>query len=259
MVTGSRRLVTVLASVNRPPSATASQFFNRLVTLPTAARQLLYSHLIDALVAQGIWAKLDVLYVFAAADSATSLINLVSSSFPATQVIPGGAPTFTVDRGWTGATISTCIDSGYNPTTAAGHFVRDDAMVGGWSLTATEQNFNLFTMSDGTAQNRVLPASASHLATYNINDTTSSTVASTDASGFWLANRTGANSKELFKNGASVASAAVASTAPINKTVYFVPGPIQGSAGFIGSSLTAGQVASLYTALQTYLHSVGAV
>src|SRR6185295_16016176 len=55
--------------------------------------------LIDGLVADGVWSKLDALYFFATQNSATAQLNLISSSYPATA---NGLPTFTVDRGFTG-------------------------------------------------------------------------------------------------------------------------------------------------------------
>src|SRR4051812_5124572 len=74
--------------------------FARLTTQPTGQRKWLYNNLIRSLVQGGVWDKLDALYIFAAADQATALTNLRSSSFGATAV---NSPTFTADSGFLGA------------------------------------------------------------------------------------------------------------------------------------------------------------
>jgi hypothetical protein len=55
-----------------------------------------YKALINGLVADGVFAKLDALYICAAQDLATARLNLVSSSFA--LVDTSAAPNFTADR-----------------------------------------------------------------------------------------------------------------------------------------------------------------
>ena len=65
-----------------------------------------YTALINGLVTDGIWDKLDVFHIYATQDSTTAKLNLVSSSFTATA---NGSPTFTADRGFTGVNGSSTV------------------------------------------------------------------------------------------------------------------------------------------------------
>src|SRR5690242_20236125 len=93
-----------------------AQFFSRLVTQPSATAAALYNNLITTLVNSGTWAKLDALYLPAAADPTTAEANLVSGNY---TLVPAAGMGFTPNVGFfhIGA-IS--IDTGFNPTTAVG-------------------------------------------------------------------------------------------------------------------------------------------
>ena len=64
-----------------------------------------YTALINGLVSDAIWAKLDVLYLFATQDQTTALLNLVSASFTA---VIHGAPPFAADNGGNSVIIAIC-------------------------------------------------------------------------------------------------------------------------------------------------------
>ena len=65
-------------------------------TPPTTARKDLIDAAVVALKAAGVWAKLDALYAFAAADSQAAMINWKHpGTYNATEV---NAPTFTADQ-----------------------------------------------------------------------------------------------------------------------------------------------------------------
>jgi len=112
-------LLTIGAIATDPYAA----FANRLITAPTAGRATLYQNLINGLISDGVWAKLDMLHIYAAADGQTSRTNLVQDRF----ILQGetnsdptvSGPTFTADRGWTVATSglnATLICNLYDPS-----------------------------------------------------------------------------------------------------------------------------------------------
>ncbi|WP_336802535.1 hypothetical protein, partial [Kaistia sp. MMO-174] len=74
-------------------------FFARLTNQPTTARKKLYNDLIVSLKTAGVWAKLDALYVLAAADAQAARQNLVANAY---NISASGSPVFTADRGYTG-------------------------------------------------------------------------------------------------------------------------------------------------------------
>lgn len=84
-----------------------------------------YKGLINGGVADGWFAKMDVLWVPATQDVTTAGLNLVSASFPLTN---HGA-TFTADQGFAGDGISQYVDTGWNLATDAILFVADHAHI----------------------------------------------------------------------------------------------------------------------------------
>lgn len=240
-------------------SAEVQQFYERLLTLPDASRQTLYASLINGLVADGVWALLDALYIFAAADSATSLINLVQSSFAASLI---GSPTFTADRGWLGTGIFTNINSNFNPSTAAGKFTQNDAMAGVWNRTAAAANVGPVINTAGMeAAISIYPRYTGDFRVYSINTdgNTNNIAAQVDSSGWLTIQRTAADASELGRNGSQLTTTNRVSATVINSNIHFVQGPWEGSAGAIGKSMTAGQQTAIYNRLSTWMTAVGAV
>ena len=80
----------------------------RMTVDPGCPRKLVINNLIVSLKTAGVWAKLDVLYIFAAADQQSALLNWKSSNYTATYSFPG----FTVDRGFTGNATNRIITTG---------------------------------------------------------------------------------------------------------------------------------------------------
>ena len=186
---GGRRkagsIISYPASPSIPPEAQA--FTARLFTFPTADRLALYGDLIESLVAAGIWGSLDCLYILAAADQLTALANLVSGLSRA--IWPQQLGLFTVDCGTTSMGTSAFLDTGFNPSTAP-HFSQDSACLFAWNLSPTPQ------------PGYMVGSTKSHISPYNNNagnhtlwainsasEVDSGNLAS-DASGFWLVNRT---------------------------------------------------------------------
>lgn len=97
-----------------PQIPQVTQFLNR-VTL-SSADQALYATFITTLVNAGIWNTGDVCHIGDAAILATTLQNLISSSYTATQ---GATPTFSPSSGWgTSNTANPSINSPFDPGVA---------------------------------------------------------------------------------------------------------------------------------------------
>src|SRR6266576_6414868 len=109
------------------------------VTGASAGLKLAYQGFLDGLTTDGLFnsdgtsSYFDALYIFATQNSATALLNLVSSSFTGTV---NGSPAFKANQGFTGVSLSTTvyIDTGFNPTTASSpKFTQNSAHLSGWS------------------------------------------------------------------------------------------------------------------------------
>lgn len=106
-----------------PYSAEVEQYFSRVAIADSEVKDAV-EVLIDGLVSDGVWSKIDVLC--AVQDTqASSLTNLKSSSFTSTLV---GAPVFTVRRGFDTLAATNYIDTNYSLDT------------GGINLTTTDNH-----------------------------------------------------------------------------------------------------------------------
>lgn len=91
-----------------------------------------YCTLINQLDTDSTFAIGDVLQIYASQDSVDAVLNLLSSSYNATT---SGSPTFTANQGFTGGGTK-AIDTGFNASTAGGHFGSNSMSLFGWTLTS---------------------------------------------------------------------------------------------------------------------------
>src|SRR5258706_6883060 len=182
----------------------SSNFFARAGTLD-ATHHSAYDTLICGLVTDGIFSKLDVLYIFATQNTATAQLNLVSSSFSATL---NGAPTFTTDRGYTGVAASTTvyIDTGFNPSSGTPNFIQNSAHVSVWCVTnAAADVVSAIGASNPSGQGTsLIPRHTNGSTFYRVTAQGISGVANAVSNGHYLASRTGLTTMVGYKNGASV-------------------------------------------------------
>jgi hypothetical protein len=239
-------------------SPTVQGFLDRLLTPPIAPRETLYATLIDSLVAAGIWAILDALYIFAAADQGTAFTNLISDTYRATW--PVGACTFTANRGFTPNGASAYVDTGFNPSSAT-NYQRDSACYFVWNLAAAV-SAGVFDTPNQTISNQVQPhrTSGGHtLWRINTSNEDDAGAVTSDATGLFVVNRTASNASSVDHNGSTVGSSATASQTLINANIICDTDTTAQLAvvGF-GASLNNTQLGQIYSALLAYMQGVGA-
>lgn len=247
-------------------SPQCSQFINR-ISAPTPTRQGLYCALINSLVTTGVWTKLDVLYIYAAADQTTALTNLVQSSFGATAI---NAPTFTVDTGYTFASTK-YLRTGYIPSTAAGNLTLNAASMGFWSYTVSGGASSMTDMGGADASNadQMLVQFTGNTWFPRENDFGANTISNSTTQGLLAQSRTASNLVTAYINGSSIGTVATASVAIPTKEIYVGAFNNNGTPqnystkqhgmGFIGGGLTAADMGNLYTAVHTYLQAVAGI
>lgn len=229
----------------------------RMTSAPPAGRAAAIDGLIRALVAAGIWSRLDLLYVLAAHDTQAARLNWISSAY---TLAAYNSPIFTANRGFKGDGSTAWLDvAGYNPSSTAGRFALNDASAGLWVLTPSAGTG--MDLSGIVWMSRRNTGVDWH---YRVNDGTSSFGQPGDTPGFYAGDRPSSSTKRLFKNGAQIATHNVASS--ILNTRLNILGQSGGSNSSAelavvcaGASLTETQHAALYAALSTYLLTVGAL
>lgn len=240
-------------------SAEAKQFFDRLTTQPTALRASQYNALIGALVAAGVWAKLDALYVLAAADEDTARINLISSSFACINGVAGLS--FVADQGGTGNGSNAQWDTQYNLSSSGTNYTQNDAGLFVWQTKTGTDAGGTFGTNAGTGS-YIYPRYTDGNYYIRANQGSDVTTAIGTGAGLYLVVRTGAAAGRFDINGSEVTTFTTSSTALVNSTMRigksggdFYSGKIV-CAG-LGGSLNATQSTALYNALNTYFTAIG--
>lgn len=246
--------------------SSASAVISAFSTTPDVERQLAINDLIVRLKADGIWSKLDALYLLAAHESAAALVNWKNpGTFDITVV---DAPVFTADSGYATDGVNDYLNTNFNPATAGGNYTQNSACFGFWSGTSGQSNTSRAGWFDGTDGVTMVPRNTSDRFQFRINQAAiseSAISAVADGAGLYIANRSGASAVQGYRNGSQLFTAANASTA-LNSTnlrlgsitaISFAAQTFR--AATIGGSLTSTEQAKLYAAMLNYLQQVGAV
>lgn len=234
--------------------------FARFTTPPDDARKVLINNFISALIAGGVWAKLDALYVLAAADNQAARQNWVQNLYNATAV---SSPTFVADRYYAGDGTTSYLSTGFNPTTASSpKFTQNSAHLGHWSLSSLA-NAGSTSFDVGQTQARISRLTSGQAEVRpNVSVVTTNISGSYPGSTIW--SRSGAAAYAAYAQGVNAGSGTTASTAPQNSvfricSVVAAFGVNQEAIMHIGGDLSAGEVSTFYAAQLAYLQGVGAV
>jgi hypothetical protein len=236
------------------------------MTAQTNARALLIDNLVRALKGYGLWPQLDTFYMFAAADSPSSLVNWKNpGTFNATIA---GTPTFTADRGFTGNGTNGALNTNFVPSTAGGVFTQNSAHVSGRvlnSLAASANNKLIGQIAAGsTARTQLLVRNTGDILSPIMNDASFGSGTTTNTAGFYLMRRTGASARSVIKDATTPVNDTVASTGLPTQAISFLSdgatfGALQIATGSIGLGMGF-QDAQNFNGLQiAYLKAVGAL
>lgn len=222
--------------------------------------------LICGLVTDGVFSKLDTLYVLAINSTANANLNWVSTSFGLTC---SNSPTFTANQGYTGNAFNTFCDTGYNASTSATNYAKDASSFGFCGLTSRASNSNYASIGAVAGGNISLvePYAFAADVYYEINDAGFVTPAvAVNANGTYAVVRTGASATVVYRNGASLTTGSQASSAIPNANFYILAYNNAGSAtdftgdqlamAFTGGSLSSTDASNFRTRLQTYMTTV---
>jgi hypothetical protein len=215
--------------------------------------------LICGLVTDGVWTKLDALYVLAQQTQADARLNLVSASYPLT-----GTPTFTAYQGFSAFASTSTLDTGFNPLTAPSpNYTQNSASLSVWPYAVVpDANPDI-----GTGASSIIYDSNGGLF-YGLANASggggSVNTATTATKGLFAAERRDATNNYLYQNGSPAGPLSFTSTAGDNHSFW-----IGGSNGFgaaasttlsaahFGASLGSAGNLALYNRLRTYMTAIG--
>lgn len=242
-------------------SAEAQQFYDRLITPPSTTAGNLesaYNALIDGSVAAGIMARVDAMFgpcVRHQGPGCTNIPNTTLLQWANVEYV-SGTYSFVPRSGWQGSGGWRLNTRWSLSTVAPAVYTRNDAMLFFWcgqaSLAANAWMLGL-RAEDGTA------AAAVHLAPVvtneihaQINGATATTAPNTSTEGLFLAQRTDANTQQIWKDGIKVAESSVASVAIPAGMMMLTPAVRTRVWGW-GASLTPAQQVTFHSLLSAFV------
>lgn len=240
--------------------AAASALFARFTTDPGKMRKRDINALIVGLKTDGLWAKLDALYLPAAHDAQAAQRNWKSDTF---NLSPVSSPVFTADRGYKGDGATSYLTTGYNPATAGGVFVQDSAHLGVYANTDDISTSGIL----GNTNVTVIPRNGSSLTTrMNATGGVSGTLSPVTTIGHSLVTRTISTNTRVYRNGVELIDAANTSAAVVSELMDLLRRrqtsstyhPARVAAAHWGSGLTAGEAAAISNRITTFLAAIGA-
>lgn len=256
-----------------PTSSESAAWLARATGITSDTDKSRYDAMITGMVGDGVWAKLDALYIFAAPDSTTAKLNLKSSSYTCTQT---GTLTFAASAGYTGDGSSGYLNTGFNPSTngasGGGQWDLNSATLGCYVLNNRTTPGTACTIGNlNSFESRFMPLQTGGAGgtLWSLNHTASDQYgSSTTARGSWLSTRTGASAAALYRNGSSLTTSTTAAGTFIdNMNIYifacnFAGSPNlysgdQMSSAYIGSGMNSTQAAAMMSRLNTFMTAYG--
>lgn len=233
----------------------------------SSGRRTTVDNLIVGLKTDSIWAKFDRLWLFAAENSQSALIDLVAL----TSATPVSSPTFTADRGYAGNATNAYINSNVANNAGGLKYTQNSACFFGWSNTAGDDGGGLVGMglSSGVPYAGIIPsypgggmyATINYSAAWGMGG-----IANAGGPvGLYLLNRADSTHGTVDINGAPYAGDTAVTSMTLSgenfQALATSGGSIytakQCSAMGFGGSLSSGERPAIYNRLRTYMSAVG--
>ena len=238
-------------------------FYNALpvASFPSSERRALFKTLIEGLISDDVYSRLDFLFVTRAENEDQAILNLIdpAGAYRLTRV---GSPTFAADEHITGGALS-AWETGFVPGTS-GLFKRDDHCFGIWSnedVSDTQSSIGQLLFS-------INPESSGVARLRSASDTTD-TISESVSSGMFTVVRDNSANYRFYKDTTLVGTITRAS-APLTYGLPFwlcgwnTEGQRQYStrpllAAFAGSAMNDTKLSALRSRLFTYLNAISAL
>jgi hypothetical protein len=220
-------------------------------------RKAIVDNLIVGLKTDGIFNKLDRLWIYAAENEPSALTDMIALSL-ATNI---SATAFSADDGYTGDGVADYIDTNFNLTSGT-NFLQNNACAFAWQNTSGTGTGNIISSSDffGTQLNTKFTDNTCY---WGITDSGSGSLpAASGSTGLYTMVRTGSTAQRLDLNGSQIDSNSDASAAISSINLWSLHGfsnfdARQVSCLGIGGALNSTESTNLYNRIRTYMTAVG--
>jgi hypothetical protein len=225
--------------------------------------------LICGMVTDGTYGLLDGLYVFVTNSATNFTLNWAQNAYNLTWTSLGTC-TFAANSGLTGDAASCYANTGFNPSSAGGHWALSSVTMGSCdvnSRTTSQSWVNLGANSAGSLYTYHDPLDAGAFY-YDIGSAFFPNYgAAGNVQGSWITTRNSSGTTALYLNGTSVLTPSDAEAGLTVFPIFIMGVNSNGSFGsitgdklayaFFGSGMSAVQVGNMRTRLQTYIAAVG--
>ena len=243
--------------------AETTAYLAQLATLPSAGYINNLNILIKTLKADGNWAELDRLWIFATEIQAHARVSLVNPT--STAITEVNSPTWTIRQGYTGNGTTMYLDSNYNPSTQGVKFTQNSASVFSYYRSNVNSNQYIFGSDDTTTRLGIRPRVTDLFSTI-VNAGVGTNIANTDSRGLFSAVRTGSVTLEFFKNGITMGTDSPASNGVSNLNVWalgrnqngVLNSPASGNLSMLALGSSSMNHPKFYYAIQNFMLSQGA-
>ncbi|UVF60305.1 hypothetical protein SEA_MURP_31 [Gordonia phage Murp] len=234
---------------------------SRMTVLPPQGRQVVIETLVNALMAAGIWDKLDGLYLLAAHTEQAAKINWRGG--PAQDLVNVNGCLFSTNSGITGDGSTSYLDP-LLPGNAGDNYAQNSAFMASWVIGNLASNTAMDISGAGGAY--INPRTASNVIAVRANNSSSAVYsqATATSAGLTAWSRSASTGFTVYRDGAVHGTSTSVSDAFNSTPIYLLRNASSYSGRKIafaawGGALTDAQQSSLYSAVRTYLLAVGAI
>ena len=245
-------------------SAEYQAVYNAYTTKPASDTAAFQNTLASELVAAGVWAEADVIYVTANGNITNALLNWFAPTGDDNLTNTTATP-FTKYEGFTGASATEeYMSTNFNPSTEGVKYTLDDCAISVYTRIDIDALECAIGVYDATNYITLYPRYNNEIAT-RINSTETSVVKTVASSlGLSTVARTSSSSLSLFRGSTNLGAGTQNSGARPNGIIdlfrraeFTHHSNNQISFVFIGGSLSEAQVASMNTAVEKYMDAIG--
>ena len=253
--------INIASSGFTPSCSQSTAFLARATGVTLTADKTNYDTLICGLVTDGVWAKLDALWILVAPDATTQGLNLVSSSFTLT---PHNV-SFSAHTPVTGNTTSLYFQTGFAGNLGT-QFIKDSASAGACHTNTRSAGQSWATLGavDSNIGVRLIPNFNGTLFVGQLNGNQFTPSITPTLPGMWAEDRSASTVTTVYKNGVSQTTDATASSGVGTLENYLiaenngsnVASNFSGdtiAAAFYGASLGATLQGNIRTRINTFL------
>jgi len=227
--------------------------------------------LICGLVTDGTYSLFDGLYLFATNSATNAKLNWAQNNYNLTQ---SGSITYTANSNAISDGTTGYLATGYNTSTAGGHFALNSNFMGVCHLnnrtTVNGTTWSMGVFVSGVSETGISPLDFTNGSSFYNNNTTALGVTTSTALGSWINYRTASGTWGIWYNNASGNTASTTSLSLPNANLMIMTlnsaNPTSNLSvdnlayAFFGGggSFTTSTLSTIYNRLHTYLSAVGA-